>query len=141
MRSKTLGFEEQLAWIIARVNRRLEEELAERLRPSGLPIEQFRVLEAISQRGPLTMGDLAAAALVERPTLTKIIDRMVAAGLVFREPDEQDRRRVNIVLAPEGVDLYAGLGDISQEMERRLSEALQTGPGARSLPDMLRALS
>lgn len=140
MQQKAPDYEQQLAWIIARVNRRLEEELAEHLRPTGLPIEQFRVLEAIGQRGPMTMGELAAAALVERPTLTKIVDRMVSAGLVFREPDERDRRRVNIVLAPEGAAMRRRLEGVSLRIERRLS-ALLEGPGERSLPEMLRALS
>lgn len=134
--------DEQLAWMIARVNRRLEEELADRLKPGGVPIEQFRILEALSQRGPQPMGALAAAALVERPTLTKIVDRMVAAGLVFRTPDAEDRRRVNIALAPEGAALYARLDAVSAEQERRISELLDDDPGrARKFRDLLRALS
>ncbi len=134
--------DEQLAWMIARVNRRLEEELADRLKPGGVPIEQFRILETLAQRGPQPMGALAAAALVEKPTLTKIVDRMVAAGLVFREPDEQDRRRVNIALAPEGSALYARLDAVSAEQERRIAELLDgDDERARSFMELLRALS
>jgi len=84
-----------LAHLIAAANRRLEEELAARLRPGGLSLEQFRVLETLARRGSATMGALAEAVLVERPTLTKIVDRMSAAGLVERRPDAADRRRVN----------------------------------------------
>ena len=131
---------DQLAYIIACVNRRLEEQLADRLRPDGLPIEQFRILEALSQRGPLAMGELAAFALVERPTLTKIIDRMTAAGLVFRSPDAHDRRRVNIVLSPEGESLHRRLRDVSAEQERQLAERLD-GAEAEALRGLLRTLA
>lgn len=134
--------DDQLGWLIARLNRRLEDELAERLRLGGIPVEQFRILEALSQRGPQTMGELAGAALVEKPTLTKIVDRMVAAGLVFRAPDAHDRRRVMIEMAPEGIALYGRLGGVSAAQERRVAELLDGDPDrAAVLRDLLRALT
>ena len=134
--------DDQLAWLIARLNRRLEDELAERLRLGGIPVEQFRILEALSQRGAQTMGELAAAALVEKPTLTKIVDRMVAAGLVFRAPDTQDRRRVMIEMAPEGIAVYGRLAGVSEAQERRVAELLDGDPDrAAVLRDLLRAVT
>src|SRR5438552_3800061 len=97
---------DQLGYIIASVNRQLEEELHERLRPAGVPIEQFRILEALSGGDAYPMGELAGHALVEPPTLTKIVDRMVADALVYRTPDPSDRRRVLILIAPAGKALY-----------------------------------
>lgn len=131
---------DQLAYMIACVNRRLEDELADRLRPGGIPIEQFRILEALTQRGPHSMGELAASVLVERPTLTKIIDRMTAAGLVFRIPDDRDRRRVNIALAPEGEALYRRLSGVSAEQERQLAARLDADK-AEALRELLRTLA
>ena len=40
--------QDQLAYLIASVNRRLEEELAEKLRAEGVPIEQMRILTALA---------------------------------------------------------------------------------------------
>ena len=134
------GADDALAYMIARVNRRLEEELARRLRPDGVPIEQFRILSALGRKGPQTMGALAADALVERPTLTKIIDRMAAAGLVFRRPDDQDRRRIHIVMAPEGEALWAELEAVSAAQERELADRLDDGR-TRALRALLRELS
>lgn len=127
---------EQIGYIIARVNRRLEEELAERLRPGGVPIEQFRILEALDQHENLAMGELAALVLVEPATLTKIIDRMVADQLVFRAPDPADRRRVRIVTAPAGRVLYRRLSGVSQAQERRIAELLD-GEQAKALRTLL----
>jgi hypothetical protein len=42
------NMEDQLAYLIASVNRRLEEELQESLRPEGIPLEQFRILSALA---------------------------------------------------------------------------------------------
>jgi MarR family transcriptional regulator, organic hydroperoxide resistance regulator len=130
---------EHLAYIIASVNRQLEEELRERLRPAGVPIEQLRILEALDRAAALPMGELATHALVEPPTLTKIIDRMVSESLVFRTPDPADRRRVIILLAPAGKALYRRLRTVSTAQEQRLAKQLRLGK-ADELRTLLREL-
>lgn len=118
------SLKDQLAYIVASVNRQLEEDLQERLRPEGVPVEHLRVLEVLDRRGGVPMGELAAQALVEPPTLTKIIDRMVADSLVFRSPDPNDRRRVLIHLARTGKALCKRLQRVSREQEQRLVRQL-----------------
>ena len=130
---------DQLAYIVASVNRQLEEELQEGLRPAGVPIEQLRVLEALDRGGALPMGALASHALVEPPTLTKIIDRMVSESLVFRSPDPNDRRRVLILLAPAGKALCKRLRRVSREQEERLVRQLPRDK-ANELRNLLRDL-
>lgn len=114
----------RLAYLLARVTRRLESELCGALREEGVSLEQFRVLETLTDGGPCSMGELAEAALVERPTLTKIVDRMVAAGLVFRRPDRTDRRRVTVVASDEGEALAGRLSGAARAQERRLIDGL-----------------
>jgi DNA-binding MarR family transcriptional regulator len=130
---------DQLAYIVASVNRQLEDELQERLRPAGVPIEHLRVLEALDRGGPLPMGALAQHALVEPPTLTKIIDKMVSDALVFRAPDPNDRRRVLILLAPAGKVLCKRLRRVSLEQEERLMRQLPRDK-ANELRSLLREL-
>ena len=137
MRAKRLT--DQLAYIVASVNRQLEDELQERLRPEGVPIDQLRVLEALDRGGALPMGELAERALVEPPTLTKIVDRMVSESLVFRSPDPNDRRRVLISLAPAGKVLWTRLRRVSQEQEERLVRQLPRDK-AKELRSLLREL-
>lgn len=129
----------QLAYIVASVNRQLEEELQERLRPEGVPIEHLRVLEVLDRGGAIPMGELAVQALVEPPTLTKIIDRMVSDSLVFRAPDPNDRRRVLILLAPAGKVLCKRLKRVSREQEERLIRQLPRDK-ANELRSLLREL-
>jgi MarR family transcriptional regulator, organic hydroperoxide resistance regulator len=130
---------DQLAYIVASVNRQLEEELQERLRPEGVPIDQLRVLEALDRGVALPMGELAEHALVEAPTLTKIVDRMVSESLVFRSPDPHDRRRVLISLASAGKLLCTRLRRVSQEQEERLVRQLPRDK-ANELRNLLRDL-
>jgi DNA-binding MarR family transcriptional regulator len=130
---------DQLAYMIASVNRQLESELEERLRPGGVPIDQFRILEVLDAGEPCAMGEIAEQSLVEPATLTKIVDRMVAEGLVYRSPDPHDRRRVLILTAPAGKALFKRLRGISTAQEQRLIELLDS-EGAAELRNLLREL-
>ena len=49
---------DQLAYMIASLNRQLEADLSERLRPGGVPIERYRVLEVLEASEPRSMGRL-----------------------------------------------------------------------------------
>ena len=93
------NMENQLAYLIATVNRQLEDELEETLRPEGLPIEQFRIINALASNGR-SMRDLALLVQVDPSSLTKIVDRMVTESLVYRAVAPNDRRRILIFLAP-----------------------------------------
>jgi MarR family transcriptional regulator, organic hydroperoxide resistance regulator len=115
---------EQLAYVIAKANKRLEDELEERLRPSGVPIEQLRILEVLQNSDGSSMGDLAQRALIEPTTLTKIVDRMVSDALVYRTPDPDDRRRVLIRMAPGGKTLFKRLDRITTLQQDRLQKQI-----------------
>ncbi|WP_375450370.1 MarR family winged helix-turn-helix transcriptional regulator [uncultured Devosia sp.] len=135
----TMRMKDQLAYMIASVNRQLENELEERLRPGGVPIEQFRILEVLDASEPCAMGEIAGQSMIEPPTLTKIIDKMVADNLVYRAPDPHDRRRVLILTAPAGKTLYKRLRGVSSAQEQRIVELLESD-GAAELRNLLREL-
>jgi len=85
------------------------------------------------------MGEIASLALIETPTLTKIIDRMTAEGLVYRMPDPLDRRRVLIVTAPAGKAFYKSLRGAATAQEKRIRDVLPSEKAAE-LRNMLREL-
>lgn len=116
--------EDQLAYLIASVNRQLEDELAETLKPEGIPIEQFRILSALTSVDARSMRDLAAAVLIDPASLTKIIDRMVSEALVYRTLDPGDRRKVLICIADKGKALYARLQGLHEDQQKRLISQL-----------------
>jgi len=127
---------EQIGYLIARANRMIEEDLAKRLSANGVTIEPYRVLKSLKEEGPLPMGRLAERVLVEPATLTKIIDRMVGETLVFRIPDEKDRRKVRVSLTEAGVAMCRQLEAIGDDHEQHITDTL----GAGDLADVLRRL-
>jgi DNA-binding MarR family transcriptional regulator len=68
----------------------------------GLTPTQTAALATIGREGPLTLSELAASEQVAPPTVTRVVDKLVAAGLVLRRPDARDRRVCRVELSTAG---------------------------------------
>ena len=95
------------AWLSASLllNDRLSRELQAQ---HGITIADYEILVRLSEAGDerrMRMSDLADSTLSSRSRLSHQIDRMEKAGLVVREPCEDDRRGANAVLTEKGWDL------------------------------------
>jgi DNA-binding MarR family transcriptional regulator len=95
--------------LLAAVERKVSGRLSAALQSAGSSIEQWRILSLLADNRGHTMTELAEYALLPAPTLTKVVDRMVAANLVHRRVDENDRRRVMALLTPRGRTVYRSL--------------------------------
>lgn len=113
-----------LAHLIAQVNRRFEGTMAARLRGEGLTLEHYRVLTALAGQNGRAMTDLAASVLVDPPTMTKMVDRLVANGSVFRAPDPSDRRKVLVFISDRGRALREAVEAPMRECENEVSDLL-----------------
>ena len=103
---------------------------------------EFDVLSALRRQGPpfqLTPGALLRATLVTSGTMTNRIDRLVAAGLVRREPDPTDKRGVLVTLTGQGLARVDGALAGLLERERALLAALEPGE-RRRLAGLMRIL-
>jgi DNA-binding MarR family transcriptional regulator len=70
-------------------------------RAAGLPPAQLSALSVLVFGGPLTLGALAAAEDVAGPTMTRIVDGLVARELAERQRSD-DRRQARVVATPAG---------------------------------------
>ena len=61
---------------------------------------------AAKARGPLSQSELADRLAVEGATMVAMVDRLVKAGFVIREPSTTDRRVKRVVLTAAGTRLY-----------------------------------
>ncbi len=83
----------------AAVMRALEDDLPE----DGLPLSWYDVLVQLEAAGvPLRMQELADRLVLSRSGVTRLIDRMEAAGLVERQPCPTDRRGTFAALTDAG---------------------------------------
>ncbi|PDQ19157.1 ArsR family transcriptional regulator [Mesorhizobium sanjuanii] len=83
------------------------------LDPLGLTYPQYLAMLALWQRAPSTVGDLGEALGLDSATLTPLLKRMEANGLVTRRRDPADERRVLVEPTAEGQALRARMKDVS----------------------------
>lgn len=86
----------------ARLARQLRQQSSVGLTPS-----QLSALATISRHGPLTLGDLAEHERVSPPTITKIVSKLITAGLVAKAADPDDRRFSVAATTGDGESLLA----------------------------------
>jgi DNA-binding MarR family transcriptional regulator len=103
---------------------------------AGLTPSQLSALASIDRHGPLTLGALAEQERVAPPSITKVVSKLEAAGLVARRLDERDRRvawvsttaagvaRLAKIRQRKNVWLAARLGRLDDDQRRRLADAL-----------------
>jgi DNA-binding MarR family transcriptional regulator len=83
------------------------------LKDFDLNVEGFRVLAMLHHFGPTAMTEGAEFTCIERTTLTRMVERLAARGLIRRTTAREDRRKVMLDLTDAGEDLYfAGLHEI-----------------------------
>ena len=121
--SEDFPITDHLAYLLAQANREINRQLEARLRTEGVPVEQWRILKVLYDGNGRSMGDLAEAALLNHPTLTKTIDRMVADSLVYRVTDPADRRKVLIFCSDRGKALARRLAPLALGQEVHIAKS------------------
>ena len=112
--------------------------VTEALKPSGLTQSQFNVLRILRGARPdaLPAGKIAERMVNRDPDLTRLLDRLVAGGLVEKARDADDRRVVNVQITQAGVERVEAA---SKEVGQAIKAALgPVGPRAlNQLADLL----
>ena len=110
---------------LRRVMRAVDLHSRRLVQSHGLTGPQSLILrEAITTQG-LTAGELARRVSLSQATVTDIVKRLEARGLVSRERVSEDRRRVLIAATAAGVALYSAAPPLLQETFVRRFEALK----------------
>jgi len=100
-------------------------------RDKGMSVAQLFALRVIARQPRLSMGELADLTLTSPSAVSEVVSRLVSRGLVVREPDPIDNRRVLVRLTPQGAAFSEGLVETIPE---RLVSALESmDPIARQL--------
>lgn len=127
---------EHLAYLLAQANREVNRQLEASLAKEGVAVEQWRILKILSDGNGRSMSELADAVLVNHPTLTRIVDRMVSSGVVYRVQDRYDRRKVLMFLSDRGRTLCQRLNKLAMSQEAHIVESY----GNKSAKELKRLL-
>ncbi|BCK55324.1 MarR family winged helix-turn-helix transcriptional regulator [Nocardia wallacei] len=93
----------------------------------SITIPQFRTLVLLSTRGPSKIADLAATLNVQPSTATRMVDRLVGAGLIDRKPNPRSRRELIIELSARGRTVVDA---VTERRRRELAAVVERMPAA-----------
>ena len=82
---------------------------------AGVTPAQLRVLQIVGEKKDPTAKTLATQMGVSQATVTALVDKLVARGLVSRLTSAQDRRQTNITLTNQGKDVLEEAPDALQQ--------------------------
>lgn len=127
-----LGPPEYFFYLLFQAARQRDLYFDRELAPVGLNLAQWRSLAIVRRLESCSMTALARFSTVERTTLTRAVDQLVARGLLERRVPDRDRRQITLSLTDDGKGVYALavaiLRDRNQEVlagvdEKRLRDA------------------
>jgi DNA-binding MarR family transcriptional regulator len=132
---------EELRYLILAIQREGNRLLAAELRPLGVTPSQGEVIRVLRDRGPLTLSALGGLLVCETGNSpSRLVDRLVAQGLVQRDTDPQDRRFLTLSLTPAGRELSKRIR-AAEEVLHNAIDKLVTGQAVDETIATLRVLA
>ena len=106
------------------IQRRTEQASKKLAAQAGLTPSQLLVMQILAERGEISAGEVSNLTQLKHATITSLVDKLVARGLMARRRCEQDRRRVWLTLMPEGEKAITSAPDLLQETFQARFEGL-----------------
>jgi DNA-binding MarR family transcriptional regulator len=113
--------EEEAALNLVRTVDHLGQEFSRLFHEHGVSGPQYNVLRILRGVGGdgLPCVDIAGQMITRMPDITRLVDRLEAAGLVERRRTEEDRRVVLVRITPAGLDVLSRLDRPVLDLHRR----------------------
>jgi DNA-binding MarR family transcriptional regulator len=106
-------------------------------RAYGITSQQHQALLAIRSHAgpdPISIGELADCLMIKNHSAIGLVARLVDRDLVARDLSQEDRRRVNLSLRPEGVKILEAIS------VRNLRQLHETGEILANILDTVRRM-
>ena len=106
----------ELALLVKAIQRELDRQANDAMRELGLTGAQADALTVLRQAGPLSLNELGDLVIAEAGHPSRLVDRLVEAGLVERRAADDDRRRVVLSLTARGRRIEARAAKIRADL-------------------------
>lgn len=114
----------ELLFLISDVGRLLRTYADQKARLHGMTRAQWAVLLRLERREGLKQSELAEALDLQPITLTRLVDRLCANGLIERRADPNDRRAKKLYLTPAARPLIDRIADRVEELSETVLEGI-----------------
>lgn len=117
-------FSESLPMILLRARESTMEHFRPILNENGVTEQQWRVIRALFEMGESNAQDLARASSILSPSLSRIISRLDADGIVIRKVSPEDQRESILTLSAKGVKLHDKIGGPVEDKYREIQQSM-----------------
>lgn len=128
--------EDCISFLVGKAAQQITRRAREKLAPYGVTPVQYAVMRALWEQDGRSGAELGARLAIDSATTTGVIDRLEAAGLVSRRPDNGDRRIHRAVLTEPGRLLQATLVHAMDELNAEVTAEM----GSDEAPSLWAAL-
>jgi DNA-binding MarR family transcriptional regulator len=104
--ARDLHLDDMLPYLMNRLVARLNQNLSEDLRRRGFTFQDWRVLAVLAAHEGANLTELAEAAVIPQPSVSRLAANLARRGYVARENGKKDSRIVHLFLTPKGRMVY-----------------------------------
>jgi DNA-binding MarR family transcriptional regulator len=133
--SDSLRLDDQMCFALYAASRALTGVYRPMLDELGLTYPQYLVMLVLWENGPSSVKDVGAALQLDYGTLTPLLKRLQALGLVGRRRRADDERAVEVTLTEEGAALQERVAGVPVQISQALA---LTAEETTTLRDLLR---
>lgn len=134
MSYEQLKLENQLCFPFYAVSRLIIRAYQDDLDRLGITYPQYLVLMILWENDGVTVNEVADKLILNTNTVTPLLKRMEAMGLIARNQSKADQRKVIVSLTPAGVEMQ----HTAAEIPMRLVQKLNIEPSENQLQDVLK---
>ena len=92
------------------------------LRDNGLTEQQWRVIRALADSGPIDASELAEKSFLLAPSLTRILQHLESESLINRKQDASDNRKAVVSLSAKGRRLFDKVAPSSESLYKVIED-------------------
>ncbi|MCU1411589.1 MAG: MarR family transcriptional regulator [Rhodoglobus sp.] len=126
-----LALDRQVCFALAAASRSVIGLYRPVLEPMGLTHPQYLVMLALWEQSPRTVRNIGEALHLEPATLSPLLKRLEAAGLITRARSTTDERALDVALTEAGASLRADAERVPAQIVERLGMSLPDLEGIR----------
>lgn len=122
--SEEFRYEEFPFYWLARVQGIYMQHMEKALKKVGTDIPSWRVLFILKTHGKSSISEISTHAIVKLSTMTRIVYRMKAEGLVDTSTHAEDGRVTEVTITPVGLDLVQRIQEGTERLFARSFDGL-----------------
>lgn len=124
MTAQTSGLHDHLGYWLRRLSDEVHGRFESQLAEHGVTVAQWAVLITVHRGDATTTREVSRYVDIDVGAVSRLVDRLIAKGLISREPDPDSKRILRLTLTGQGRDLAPRLAEIADRNDAHFFASL-----------------